>query len=277
MKQLRSPIKRVGGKFTSAERIVAAFPPAFCYKRYCEPCCGALHVLLCKPYDERHEEVINDLDDNLITFWQQMQLYADNIHARMESLPYSRALYYHYYKSLFDGSQMTDFERACRYFYALRGTGTAWLRRSPVGWNHRGQAMKAFRSALEVFEIVQKRLHFVAIDNRDAIVTIKRNDSPDTLFYIDPPYIGTEMYYEASRYGGFPHEEMARVLNTCQGMVALSYYPHPNLDLLYPVSKWRRITWQQPKPSAMGSGEKATEMLLLNYPEQAQTLWEVGA
>lgn len=271
---LRSPIKRIGGKAASADRIVAAFPPACSYKTYVEPCCGALHVLLNKPYDERHEEAISDLDNNLITFWEQMLLNGQAIGERMDALPYSRALYYKYYRSLFDDSEMSDFERACRYFYALRGTGTGWLRKSPVGWNYHYTSVRAFRSALEVFEAVQERLKYVTIDNRDVLATVKRYDSPTTFFYLDTPYLGVEQYYEPSK-NGFPHEELAVLLQTVSAQVAFSCYPHPEIDRLYPLDKWRRITWEQPKSSDIKSEEmaRATEMLLCNYPEPRQTLW----
>jgi DNA adenine methylase len=272
---IHSPAKRVGGKHASAERIVAAFPPATSYKTYCEPCCGALHVLFCKPYDKHHDEIISDLDNNLITFWQQMLANGQAIAERMETLPYSRKWYYDYYRSLFDGTEMSDFERACRYFYALRGTGTGWLRRSPVGWNYQGKAVRAFRSVLEVFEVVQERLQFVSIDNRDIVATIKRTDSVETFFYIDPPYLGAEQYYEASKKG-FPHEEVAALLQKVKGKVAFSCYPHPLIDEWYPVNKWRRLTWTQPKSSDIQSETQAmaTEVLLMNYPAEATTLWD---
>lgn len=272
--QLRSPIKRIGGKSASAERIVKAFPPASSYKTYVEPCCGALHVLLCKPYDKRHEEIICDLDDNLITFWQQMLENGQAIAERMDSLPYSRKLYYDYYRSLFNGTEMSDFERACRYFYALRGTGTGWLRRSPVGWNYYGQGARTFRSALEVFALVQERLRYVSIDNRDIVSTIRRTDGIDTFTYIDTPYLGAESYYEASKKG-FPHAEVAKLLNAAKGKVAFSCYPHPLIDEWYPEHKWRRMTWTQPKSSDIQSESQATatEMLLMNYPAEAATLW----
>jgi site-specific DNA-adenine methylase len=56
----RSPLKRIGGKFSAAARIVAAFPDALAYGAYHEPCAGACHVLLAKPA-YGHEEIINDL------------------------------------------------------------------------------------------------------------------------------------------------------------------------------------------------------------------------
>ena len=271
---LRSPLKYIGGKAASAKRIVAAFPPATLYDRYVEPCCGACHVLFARS-PSTHEEVVNDLNDNLITFWQEMQVHASLMQERLAGLLYSRKLYYTYYRSLFDGSELEPLERSIRWFYVLRSTGTGWMRKSPVGWDQRPSNIHKYQSALLLFESIQERLQGVAIDNRDVLATIKRYDSPRTLFYIDPPYFGAEMYYEASK-GGFPHEEMAQLLQQVQGYVALSYYPHPDAQRWYASEKWRRVTWQQPKSSQIQlpeRGDIATEMLLLNYLAPAQ-LWD---
>lgn len=270
----RSPLKYVGGKSASAERIVAAFPNPTAYDRYTEPCCGAAHVFFAK-LAYGHAEILNDLDDNLITFWQEMQCHAESMQERLANTLYSRKLYYEYYRSLFDKTPLSPLERAIRYFYVLRSTGTGWMRRSPVGWNCLPENILSYHSALNLFEAVQERLHSVIIDNRDVLATIRRYDSPRTLFYIDPPYFGTEHYYAASR-GGFPHEQMAALLQQVQGYVALSYYPHPSIDTWYPSKKWRRITWQQQKHSHIQIPERirATELLLCNYTAP-QGLWTV--
>jgi DNA adenine methylase len=266
--QLKSPLKWIGGKSASAERIVATFPDSSAYDRYVEVCGGAAHVLMCKPpYD--HEEVYNDLDDNLVTFWQQMQKDARALQERLEGLPYARKVYYEFYRSLFDGTELESLERAARWFYCLRSTGTGWLRKSPVGWNPLISNVKSFHSAIEVFQIVQERFQDIAIDNRDVLVSIKRYDTPKTLFYIDPPYFGTEYYYEPSKKG-FPHETLANLLQSIQGYAVVSYYPHPSLELWYPESKWHRITWEQLKHSQVQCETRpeldiATEMLLTNY------------
>jgi DNA adenine methylase len=74
------------------------------------------------------------------------------------------------------------------------------------------------------------------------------------------------------------HQRLARVLNTTPAMVALSYYDHPWLDDLYPAKKWRRVTWETIKHSqrTKTTRDKATEILLLNYPESAKSLWDMG-
>jgi DNA adenine methylase len=271
---LRSPLKRIGGKAAAAMRIVTAFPDAGTFDTYVEPCAGACHVLMAKPV-YGHEEIINDLDGNLIAFWKEMLVNAPAMQAYLDRLPYARALYYDFYRSLFDGSDLNQFDRAVRYFYCLRSTGTGWLRRSPVGWNHKGSNVCSFRSALELFEAVADRLKYVAIDNRDVLASVKRYDSPRTLFYVDPPYINAESYYEASKHG-FPHADLAALLNQVQGYVTLSYYPDPELEQWYPVSKWQRMTWLQHKSSQIAQEaseeDRATEMLLCNYGPM-KTLW----
>lgn len=275
---VRSPLKRIGGKSASAERIVSLFPPASTYTRFVDTCGGAAHVLMALP--SGHEEIYNDLENNLVAFWLEMQSNAAGMQAYLDTLLYSREVYYRFYRSLFDGTPLTQFERATRYFYCLRMTGTGWLRKSPVGWDHRGSNVQSFRSAIELFEQVQERFRYVAIDNRDVLDTIRRYDSPTTLFYVDSPYIGTEQYYEASKKG-YPHEELARLLQNIQGMAALSYYPHPSFGEWYPAEKWRRVTWTQHKSSqiqlAAREEDTATEMLLCNYPEAKQSLWSEEA
>src|SRR5436190_18759072 len=115
---VKSPLKRIGGKHRSAHRIVAAFPEASAYDRYVEPCGGAAHVLLAKPA-YKHEEVFNDLDNNLVAFWQEIKSNHEVMLDHLSSLPYARSLYYDFYRSLFDGTELTRFERATRYFYCL--------------------------------------------------------------------------------------------------------------------------------------------------------------
>jgi DNA adenine methylase len=276
MSALRSPLRRVGGKFASAERIINAFPDPSLYKLYCEPCGGAGHVFLARPR-YHHAEVFSDLENNLITFWLQAQGNAAELEQRLLSLPYSRALYYQWYRSLFDGTELSDLERAVRYFYVLRGTGTGWIRRSPVGWNCLPSSARSFNSAIDLLSAIQERMRGVVIDNRDVLATIRRYDDESTLFYLDPPYIENEEYYEVCLKNGFPHEELAALLQEVKGYVSLSYYEHSNLEHWYPSPKWRRTRWTQRKNSDIQTGQsgQGQELLLTNYdpPVLEPTLW----
>lgn len=285
---VRSPLKWIGGKFAAAPRIVAAFPASTSYDTYLEPCGGAAHVLMCKP-QWGHREIYNDLNDDLYNFWSQMQCNADLLAQRLQALPYSRALYYTYYAHLFNGSTIDPVERAIMWFYVLRSTPSGWMRESAIGWNNSASNAASYRTILELFGLIQERLTHpqVILDNRDVERAIEIYDSPTTLHYVDPPYIGAEYYYQAGIRKKvnkpFDHQRLAEILNTVVGQVALSYYPHPDLDTWYPLDRWQRITWQQYKPSSHPAGEQqiATEMLLCNYAAPAQvinslSLWTDG-
>lgn len=63
----------------------------------------------------------------------------------------------------------------------------------------------------------------MVVEQQDFERCIRQCDSPSTLFYIDPPYVGTEGYYK----GGFQtadHARLADLLAGLQGRAVLSYY-----------------------------------------------------
>src|SRR6202011_4361269 len=103
-----------------------------------------------------------------------------------------------------------------------------------------------FHNALALFEAVAARFSGVQIDNRDFEPFVKLYQSPRTLFYCDPPYIGSEHYYGGGEDAQAFHERLARQLNATSALVALPYPPSALLNVLHPPPKWRRIVWTRP-------------------------------
>lgn len=280
---LRSPVPWMGGKHYSAHHIISAFPSPANYDVYVDLFGGAAHVLIQKP-PYKHVEVYNDINNDLVNFWMQCRDNAQALEASCRTLPYARSLYYAYHRSLFDGTQFTPTERAVRWFYTLRSNFSGQpLNPSPNGWSAglkdaRHGAAGSYHGALDLLESLQVRLRRVLIDNRDFEGVFKQYDSDQTLFYIDPPYLDCEHYYQDADGATFSlddHKRLASVVSTSSAYIAISYYPHPLLDDLYPTSKWRRVTWKTPKHSqrTQETHTMATEMLLLNYAAPAQSLW----
>jgi DNA adenine methylase len=139
-------------------------------------------------------------------------------------------------------------------------------------------AAHAYHLALDLFARVQERLRFVLIDYRDFAEVIGSYNRPRALFYVDPPYLGHEQYYQTggSVFSLADHHRLAALLNRTQVYVALSYYPHPFLDDLYPAGKWQHTTWHMPKHSQRTRSRRdiATELLLTNYLPGPLSLWE---
>jgi DNA adenine methylase len=269
----------MGGKFHLAKKILKTFPPANQYDIYVEPFGGAGHVLIQKPKG-RHAEIFNDINNDLVNFWLHCRDSADELVHRLETLPYARSVYYTYHKSLYDGTQLEPLERATRWFYVLRSSFRPEVSNIPNGWNSGPKSIgidkaDVYYNALSLFKVIASRFRHVEIDNRDFEQIIKQHESPRTLIYCDPPYIDAEGYYQ-SFFTQADHERLAFILNASPAMIALSYYPHPQIDKLYPVAKWRRITWQTVKHSqrTKETHDVATEMLLCNYPVPTQSLWD---
>ena len=279
---IRSPLPWIGGKYYSAPRILQAFPVPQNYDAYVELFGGAAHVLIQKPH-YKHIEVYNDITNDLVNFWLHCRDHGQELEARCRSLPYARSLYYAYHQSLFDGTPLEPLERAARWFYVLRSNFSGNpLTHVAKGWSagakdEHHSAAHAYHTALDLFPLVQRRLQRVMIDNRDFAEVFNLYDRSRVLFYIDPPYVGCEQYYQTAA-GVFTladHQRLADLLNSTSAYVALSYYPHPLLENLYPSNRWWRTTWRTAKHSqrTKGTRDRATELLLTNYAPGA-SLWD---
>lgn len=76
------------------------------------------------------------------------------------------------------------------------------------------------------------RLKGVVIEHRDFEPLIKTYDRKEALFYLDPPYVGTEKYYHVS-FGIEDHQRLAELLKGIKGRFILSYNDDPLIRELY--------------------------------------------
>ena len=86
-----------------------------------------------------------------------------------------------------------------------------------------------FANKVASLELVRNRLKNVQVDNIDAIACIQYWDSPDTLFYLDPPYIhDTRTLKEAYQHevDDAHHRQLVNTLLTIKGQAVLSGYAH---------------------------------------------------
>lgn len=102
---------------------------------------------------------------------------------------------------------------------------------------NRGMAgnVNRWRGRLRYLQWWHERLQGVHICNRDALDIIREFDSPETVFYLDPPYPQgtrvTKRMYRVEQDDGF-HRRLVRLLLGVRGMVVLSSYPNEIYKLL---------------------------------------------
>lgn len=107
-----------------------------------------------------------------------------------------------------------------------------------------------------------ERLRGVVIENRPAIDLILAQDSVDTLFYIDPPYVKNTRTDTADDYRfemtDLEHEELAKTLQYLDGMVIVSGYPSDLYNDIF--SGWLRTE----KTALADGASQRTEYLWIN-------------
>lgn len=103
------------------------------------------------------------------------------------------------------------------------------------------------------------------IEQRDALELISRHDDPETLHFIDPPYLKSTRTREGSYTHEFTdaqHEDLLRLVLDCRGKVVLCGYD----NALYnnALSGWCKVSYG----ARAGMGKKRVECLWMNYPDQ---------
>lgn len=226
---MHTPVLRYhGGKFRLAKWLYQFFPE---HRLYCEPFGGAASVLLQK--ERSHGEVYNDLDEDIFNLFNVLRIpdLCEQLIRLCELTPYSRQEFEAAYEFTAD-----PVERARRTIVrSAMGFGSGAATGHKTGF--RCEAKRQYSTSAHcwqkyppVLRVVCERLQAVNIENKPAIACMKNHDTPETLFYTDPPYIldtrsignsGTVYRYEMTES---EHEQLLGSLTHLQGFVLLSGY-----------------------------------------------------
>lgn len=223
-----APFPWYGGKGKMAKRILPLIPPG---KVYVEPYCGAASLFWHRRPAE--VEVLNDLHGEIVNLFRVLQDRRQfvRLRHRLTWTPYS----FDEFKRALAGEEHDPVGRAWA-FFVRQGQGFSGLAKSPGNWSrafvsNRGMVANAsrWRARIGMLRHWHDRLTRVQIDNRDAIECIRYWDSPDTVFYLDPPYVhetrvkGGRNSYE-HEMSDRQHEALIATLLEIRGRAVLSGY-----------------------------------------------------
>jgi DNA adenine methylase len=180
-------IARIGGKKLLRKIIIENFPQNV--ERYVEVFGGAAWVLLYK--EPSKIEIYNDLDRELVNLFKIVKFHLQALKTELENLYTfcSRELFENCLSQLKIGG-LTDIQRAARFLITIRYSSRA------KGKNFFSRAAN-FDNLIEKMDKFQERFKKVIIEHLNYNKLINIYDKSDTLFYLDPPYFGTEKYYIA--------------------------------------------------------------------------------
>jgi len=260
----RPALRYHGGKFRLAPWILQFFPEHGCYV---EPFGGAAGVLLQKP--RVYAEVYNDLDGDIVNFFRVLRdplTRPDLIEACLLT-PYARDEFDLAYEPTDD-----PLERARRTAVrAAMGFGSAGATKAITGFRtdtrrKYGTAQHNWADYPGALAAIGERFSGVLIENRDALQVIADHDGPDTLHFVDPPYVFETRVMR--RGGGYRHEldtlqhqQLLDALNVVDGMVVVCGYPTELYDLA--LAGWTRHETRARISAGRGTGLR-TEVVWLN-------------
>jgi DNA adenine methylase len=280
-KRVKTCLKYHGGQTYMAPVIVSLFPEAL-PNTYVEPYCGAVSVLLAKAPSK--VEVCSDLDEEVVHFFNTLRRRPEELRQALQLTLFSEAEF----KRAFEVDPTADdIERARRFFVRLRmSQGGRGKKPSDFSLSvHRvrcGMAdnVSAFLNAIDTtLPQVVTRLRRVQFLCRPALAIIKKFDSKETLFYLDPTYLpetrtSPNVYKHEMTFED--HKALAKALQTIQGKVVLSGLPSPAYATWF--KKWKTITLERPNAAAKGDTKRRLpQTLWLNYEPPAAGLAAVEA
>ncbi|MGX5913911.1 DNA adenine methylase [Aliidiomarina sp. Khilg15.8] len=263
---MKAPAVRYhGSKFRLAPWVISHFPR---HDYYIEPFGGAAGVLLQKP--RCHGEVYNDLDGDIVNFFEVVRdpVLGPKLERACRLTPFSRAEFNLAYLATDD-----PLERARRLIVrATMGFGSGGATLGHTGFRNdvrrlRSNSVDVWLKYPDTLAAVGSRFTGVLIENKPAVEVIQKQDHPDALIYVDPPYMH-DTRVMGGRARAYKHEltdsdhnELLSTLRDCKGMVIVSGYPSSFYD--EGLKGWKQVSTKS-RISAGRVTSTRTEVLWIN-------------
>jgi DNA adenine methylase len=260
--RVRALLSWCGGKSLHLDFLYACYPP---HRVYVEVFGGAGSPLLGKT--PAQVEVYNDINPGLtnlntvvkdpVLSQRLRELLALTLNAREE---------HGGCKQNYPSSDPVEWARQ---FVVLTRQSRSAIFGSDWGYSIQSKG-NSFGTAVNLILPVSARLRNVWIENRSFADLFPRYDSPDTLWYLDPPYLPstrvTEEIYE-HEMSHKQHELLLSLITKLSGMVVLSGYPSDLYDNT--LVGWNR-KYKQTKCFCSGTPHNGGGK---GKPERTEQLW----
>jgi DNA adenine methylase len=267
LKKINAPFGYFGSKNSIALHLCSNLPPHNCWV---EAFCGSASLTLKKK--PAPIEVINDIDNEIVNFFEQLRNNHERLCDVIELTPYAE-------KELLTARQQTkdlsDLERARRFLVqsmmAINGIfGTAkggFSYSDSYSRNDHDARVNRWNNLPERLKLVVSRLKKIRIENKDALHLLGRYvNRPATLVYLDPPYLGerTNGYNNDANDEGF-HRRLLELSNKANCMIFISGYEN-NLynSILTSEDGWEKKSIETSTKDSKGKSHSRTEVVWMN-------------
>ena len=259
---MKTPLSYYGGKQQLAGRILDMIPE---HKIYCEPFCGGAAIFFSKK--PSRVEIINDTNGEIVNFYEVLKRDFPALEREIEISLHSRKQHRHS-KVIYENPDM---------FYRIKRAWAVWMLANSsyackldggFGYDRKGSICK---------KLSNKRLNFSAdyairlqqaqIECCDALRIIGSRDAPETFFYLDPPYVGSDQdHYDG--YTQIDFDALLGALEAIKGKFLLSSYRNKSLTEHSRRNGWETLEVKMAcaMTNKFKSPRHKVEVFTANYP-----------
>ncbi|GHT01575.1 restriction endonuclease subunit M [Bacteroidia bacterium] len=232
---MKTPITYYGGKQNMLKHIRPLIPV---HNLYCEPFAGGAAVF----FDKKTAKVnvINDLNGELINFYRTIVSDLPELQDEIAQTLHCRNQYEHAWHIYNHPDFFSNVQRAWAVFI-LTKLGFGGLISSSFGFDKsEGKHPIKMQCAKEtaLCKEIKTLLEQTTIECDDAFAIIRRYDCPDAWFFIDPPYVGSNMGHYS---GMFNEQNLIELLDMCtglQGKFMFTMYPNDTIKEYAEKHNW---------------------------------------
>jgi DNA adenine methylase len=283
MKSLKTPLRYPGGKSRACEKMGPYFPDLRNYDEFREPFLGggSVAIYITKKYSDL-DIWVNDLYEPLVNFWQQLQMFGDDLKDELSGLKIAyctpelaRELFAKSKEHINDESE-TNFNRAVAFyivnkcsFSGLTESSSFSEQASNSNFSLRGiQKLPEYSKLIANWRITNYSYDYLMDGNLGVFM------------YLDPPYDIKDNLYgrKGSMHKGFDHDKFAADCDSNNMDTLVSY----NSDQLVKdrFSNWNAAEFDltytmRSVGEYMREQKQRKELLLFNYDLRTKGLVEL--
>lgn len=251
----------LGGKRNLAKRICAIIDRTPC-TTYAEAFVGMGGIFLRRGAVPR-AEVINDKGRDIATLFRILQRHYPQFLEVLRFQLTTRAEF----NRLVDTNPdtLTDLERAARFLYLQRTAFGGKISGRNFGVTTDRPARFNLTTLEPMLEDLHARLAGVVIECLDWAEFLPRYDREGTLFYLDPPYWGSEGDYGRALFSREDFGRMAEVLAGLKGRFLMSINDVPEIRAIFAGFHLTEVTTRYTIGDKSDRGAGRAELLVSNF------------
>jgi site-specific DNA-adenine methylase len=275
MKSLKTPLRYPGGKSRACEKMGPYFPDLRNYEEFREPFLGggSVAIYVTKKYPGLNIWV-NDLYEPLVNFWQQLQMFGEDMKNRLVELKtanntpeLAKDLFLSSKEKINDQS-VSSIDRAVAFyvvnkcsFSGLTESSSFSKQASVSNFSVRGiEKLPAYSSLIKSWRITNYSYDYLLDGDTTAFV------------YLDPPYDIKDNLYgrKGSMHKGFDHDKFAADCNANNMDMLVSYNTDQLVKNRFLGGKWNAAEFDltytmRSVGEYMREQKQRKELLLFNY------------